>query len=557
MTKESGIRAKRALADDQAARLLALYRFSRALAEGSPERDSILRISTSLAAEHLNGGVLNVLCQSQSGVLGPEAYLCTASGRLEQQVVKPLTMEEIRADRGWMLPEQPAVLKSGDVPLVDLWRDWNLDAAIELQDMSGVLLSPLVAHEECQGLLLGFLEGEAEKPDQEELDFWLDFSQRLALALANAELVESLRKQLDARTKAERSLHESEELFRTIFLHSALGIKVLDPQGRILRSNPALARILERDTHEIDGEHFSAFTHPLDREKNIRFFKRLLAGQLRSSVFTKRYLTPSGEIIWAKLTFTRVTDQEGESSLVIGMVEDITSQKKMEMEILEMRSMLLESAENERLRLAQELHDGPMQDLHSINYQLVHLKRKPEETSKGLQSIQQELQGVIHTLRNTASELRPPALLDFGLVKAIRSHAEEFAEDHSELTIHLELAEDRGMLTDRMGIGLFRIYQHSLMNVVRHAEADNVWVIFKMDAETIRLEITDDGHGFDVPGNWIEFVRSGHFGLAGAAERAQSLGGDLEVESEIGQGTTVRVELVNSLELYVEREGDD
>ena len=79
---------------------------------------------------------------------------------------------------------------------------------------------------------------------------------------------------------------------------------------------------------------------------------------------------------------------------------------------------------------------------------------------------------------------------------------------------------------------LFRVFQQSMMNIVRHAEASEVQVRFTLDAEEARLEVADNGKGFEVPPNWIKFARQGHYGLAGAAERVSALGGLLIVESE-------------------------
>ena len=86
-----------------------------------------------------------------------------------------------------------------------------------------------------------------------------------------------------------------------------------------------------------------------------------------------------------------------------------------------------------------------------------------------------------------------------------------------------------------MRLALFRVFQQSLTNVLRHAEATEVQVRFSFDAEEAHLEISDNGKGFEVPANWIEFVRQGHYGLAGAAERVSALGGTLTVESRTGE----------------------
>jgi len=150
---------------------------------------------------------------------------------------------------------------------------------------------------------------------------------------------------------------------------------------------------------------------------------------------------------------------------------------------------------------------------------------------------------VIQDLRSTAKELRPPTIMDFGLEKAIRSHMEEFQEKYPHLKIDLALASDRQLLAEDVRLALFRIYQQSMMNIVRHSEATNVIVRFMLDAEEVTLEIEDDGKGFVVPNRWVTLTRKGHFGLAGGAERVETLGGEFRVLSEPGKGTRVFVRI--------------
>jgi signal transduction histidine kinase len=220
------------------------------------------------------------------------------------------------------------------------------------------------------------------------------------------------------------------------------------------------------------------------------------------------------------------------------MVENITERKRIAAELMEMKARLLTQVEMERLRLAQELHDGPMQELHSVVYQFggVQEQLNPEQQNV-LNNARDMIISVIQDLRSTAKELRPPTIMDFGLEKAIRSHVEEFKEKYPDLKIHLALTSDRQLLGEDIRLALFRIYQQALMNVVRHAEAQNVTVRFTLDADEVNLEVEDDGKGFVVPARWITLTRQGHFGLAGAAERVETLGGVLQVFSEPGKGT--------------------
>ncbi|MFQ6102426.1 MAG: sensor histidine kinase [Anaerolineae bacterium] len=212
-------------------------------------------------------------------------------------------------------------------------------------------------------------------------------------------------------------------------------------------------------------------------------------------------------------------------------------------ELAEARRRLAESREAERLQLARELHDRPVQDLQGLRLRLGAITEEiDDDTSRmRLAALQGELLQVIGELRALCRELRPPALAPFGLAAAIRSHAGRFQEAHPELEVQVDLMHDGQTLPERVRLALFRIYQEALSNVMRHAGAGCVLIRFYLDEERILLEISDDGCGFEVPDRWILLARRGCLGLLGAAERADSIGGRLEVESAPGKGTVVRV----------------
>jgi signal transduction histidine kinase len=105
----------------------------------------------------------------------------------------------------------------------------------------------------------------------------------------------------------------------------------------------------------------------------------------------------------------------------------------------------------------------------------------------------------------------------------------------------MDLMTDGQSLPERIRLALFRIYQQTLVNVMRHAQAHHINVRFFFDERDITLEIEDDGRGFIVPEKWIDLARQGHMGLVGAAERAEAIGGKLNIESDPNRGTRVRV----------------
>jgi signal transduction histidine kinase len=234
--------------------------------------------------------------------------------------------------------------------------------------------------------------------------------------------------------------------------------------------------------------------------------------------------------------------------LILNLLEDITPQKQMEMELREVQQRMIQGREDERLRLAQDLHDGPLQDLYAISYQLSSLWTTfgDPDSYPQIKKIEASFEHVISALRSMAGELRPPSLAPFGLEKAIRSHVHNLQESRPDLIIELELMPDRKFLAEPVRLALFRIYQTAISNVVRHSDARHIWIRFYYDEGQIELAIQDDGNGFRLPQRWVELVREGHYGLIGAAERAQAVGGHLIIKAEPGGGTEIRVVISRS-----------
>ena len=266
---------------------------------------------------------------------------------------------------------------------------------------------------------------------------------------------------------------------------------------------------------------------------------KALAGFEATSVGTA--VVAPGE--WLETRCSPYYNQEGEVVGVIGLSLVVTERIQAEQELAEIQRRLTDSVENERLQLAQELHDGPMQDLYALTYEIQALRSglSEEEAAEFVPAYQNKIQDVVSALRVIVGELRPPTLTSFGLEKAIRSHAEQFLAGQPGLQVALDLMPDGQTLSERQRISLFRIYQVALTNVVRHAQAKHVRVRLALEDEKVFLEVEDDGCGFSVPENWVEMARQGHLGLVGAFERAGGIGGRLDVESHPGKGTRIRV----------------
>ncbi len=228
---------------------------------------------------------------------------------------------------------------------------------------------------------------------------------------------------------------------------------------------------------------------------------------------------------------------------------DVTERKRFESVThsqavhIELQHRLLEQRELERQQIARDLHDGPLQELTGVTLALETLLGMdcPPALAKQLAAVQETVRDQIGELRAYAGELRPPVLAKFGLGKAIRSHLETFQEKHPELRLSLddELGEDQ--LPEEKRLALYRIYQESLTNTVKHARAAEIHIRLWRDAGQVALEIRDDGAGFETPEDWLDLARKRHLGLVGMRERAEAAGGTLEIDARPGRGTCIRV----------------
>jgi PAS domain S-box-containing protein len=343
--------------------------------------------------------------------------------------------------------------------------------------------------------------------------------------------------------QVEEALRQSEVRFRTIFESAHLGIAVVGLDKRILVANPSLENMLGYQSAEINGIELLSLTHPDDVKIARDRLESLLSGELEHYILEKRFMRKDGEFLWGSFTVSLVREAEGKPRFAIKMIEDITLRKQMQAELSEVQKRLLEGREFERMQLAQELHDVPIQDLYGILYQLNDFDHMIAEEGNLAEwaNMRATIQGVINTLRGICGELRSPTLVPFGLEGAIREHADQFNIKHPHIEVQLDLKHDGSALPEQMRLNLFRIYQQAMTNVARHAEATKVSVSFTWDENLVSLRIHDNGRGFEVPPRWIRLVREGHLGLVGAAERAELIGGRFQVISGFGKGTLIEV----------------
>ncbi len=202
--------------------------------------------------------------------------------------------------------------------------------------------------------------------------------------------------------------------------------------------------------------------------------------------------------------------------------------------------------EDERNRLARELHDETVQTLIALEHQVHLLRRLIERDSAAAVEKASELAAMaadaVREVRRIIRALRPLYLDDLGWLPAIQALVDDVNRD-DQLLATFQLSGSKRRLEPAAELALFRTAQEALSNVVRHSEARRAWVHVEITEDTATLTVRDDGRGFTPPTRIEELASAGHFGLMGIQERAQLIGGQLAIESEPGKGTTISVTL--------------
>ncbi|MFJ2365735.1 PAS domain S-box protein [Pseudomonas sp. NPDC087697] len=257
-----------------------------------------------------------------------------------------------------------------------------------------------------------------------------------------------------------------------------------------------------------------------------------------------RILTRQGEQRWAEIK--AITRRLDDGAFVWdGIVWDISESKRIELELASSREQLrelsahLESVrEEEKARIAREVHDELGQMLTVLKLETSMCELAYAELDPGLSdrlnSMKRLIAQLFQLVRDVATALRPP-ILDAGIASAIEWQARRF-EARTQIPCLVQVPDNLPTLSDAKAIGLFRILQEALTNVMRHAQAHTVELTLVLEGDELCLTVSDDGIGFVAPTG-----RPTSFGVVGMRERVLIMGGQLSLDSEPGEGTTLSV----------------
>jgi PAS domain S-box-containing protein len=288
------------------------------------------------------------------------------------------------------------------------------------------------------------------------------------------------------------------------------------------------------------------FCYPEDRPVVRSAFERFFASGEDLDI-DYRIVTPQGERKACRLRGRLVLDERGIPCLARGTIEDITERKWAEQQVQEyqrrlqaLASLLTLSEEQERRRIARELHDEIGQALAFARMRLASAREATSETKREaiLDDVSQSLRQTIGDLRDLIFDLSSPLLDELGLAAALAEWLDERVGRKYGLVTEFVHDGQGLLLDDDLTAILFRSTRELLANVIKHAQARHVIVHLDEEETLVRIVVQDDGIGFDVDTIQMTMDRSGGFGLFSIRERMADLGGSLEIASEPGQGCT-------------------
>lgn len=475
----------------------------------------------------------------------------------------------------------PHVLRTGESEFYPNIPDSMLVAASNDQEMLQILRAlglksgltvPLVARERTLGALTLVMAESGRYYDQTDLDLANELARRAALALDNARLyaetqtinaqledrilkrtqqlratVNELRREVSDRQQAEEKIRQSERRLAEAQHIGQLGSWYWDISTNTLSWSEELYHIYGQDpsTFGATFEAYLAVIHPDDRE-----MVRNIIAQARQEhhpiAFDHRIVRPDGTIRTLHTRGEVSLEATGQPVAIEGTGQDITKYKQAEEALHRSREQLRRLSarlqavrEEERTYMAREIHDQLGGAMTGLKMDVAALRRNLQTTLlEKTDAISGLIDDTIQTVRRIATELRPAILDDFGLVAAIEWQLQEF---QSRANIRCNLSTDATdiPLDPERSTAVFRVFQETLTNVARHANATQVDVHLQELTGQLILRVHDNGRGISAE----EISGSKSLGLVGMQERIHLLSGELDIQGAPGQGTTILVKI--------------
>jgi len=372
----------------------------------------------------------------------------------------------------------------------------------------------------------------------------LEVNLRLVRRNGQAAEIRGIARDITQRELAEEALRQSEGRFRAVFEKAAIGIALVDMHGYPIESNPALQKMLGYNQTELARMAFTQYTHPDDAQADSCLFTELVEGKRDQCQLDKRFCRKGGEVVWGLLTASLVRNQNGEPQYVVAMVEDITTRKRATEALRQLSGRLLRLQDEERRRIARELHDSTAQSLSALSMSLSKVRDLASDlNARGRAHLSESLELAEKSsreIRTLSYLLHPPLLDELGLASALQWFIDGYTQ-RTGIDVDLELPPEVVRLPGDIELALYRVVQEGLTNIHLHSGSKEAQICLKCLPDQVVLTVADQGRG--LPPNLLQ--RGGQrgakvgVGISGMRERIRQLGGQFEIDTG-GKGTTLR-----------------
>lgn len=365
----------------------------------------------------------------------------------------------------------------------------------------------------------------------------------ISLFILEALLIGVLLAESRRRRRSNRALRASEANLRLLLETTAAVPWQADIKtGAYTYVGPQAANLLGYPLEQwYEKDFWISHLHPDDKEFAIRTYLNSSESD-QNFEFGCRMIASSGETVWVH-NIVKSEHREGKPALLSGFMLDVTQRKLAEESLQQLTVRLLNLQDDERRRIARELHDVTAQNLFAVNVNLARLQQRASALPDDLHHILDECsllgQQALQEIRTLSYVLHPPLLDQAGLVSAVEWLVEGFIK-RSGIHVALTIIGEIGRLPSKIETALFRIVQEALTNIHRHSDSGTASIKLEKADDAIILQIEDRGKGMmlkEVAARDGDFQSVG-VGIAGMRQRLQQLGGRLEIKSNI-EGTTV------------------
>jgi PAS domain S-box-containing protein len=316
---------------------------------------------------------------------------------------------------------------------------------------------------------------------------------------------------------------------------STVGILWVNWDSRVRYANHAAEAMLGYSSGGVVDRPLIDFEPTLHMDRWLGLWKSARSSEGIAQTFETNCVCADGSILPADVSLSFLRFEESEYLVVF--LTDVTERRRYHEQLRELSAHLESVREEEKARIAREVHDELGQMLTVLKLETSMCELAYADLDPGLRdrlnSMKRLISQLFQLVRDVATALRPP-ILDAGIASAIEWQTQRF-EARTQIPCLVDVPDNLPPLSDALAIGMFRILQEALTNVMRHAQAHTVDVSLTLDNGVMCLTIADDGIGFVQPQGKVV-----SFGLVGMRERVLMLGGRLELDSESGEGTTLR-----------------